>query len=68
MSASKRNQTTGQDTGADLVANGVTFHIVDKTRQFTKRVVDGYVDSSKEEVTKEEEERFYKKVFRTSLI
>jgi hypothetical protein len=65
---SKRNQSTAKDSAADLVSKGVVFHIVDKTRQFTNRVDSDYIDSSKEEVSKEEEDRFYKKVFRTSLI
>jgi hypothetical protein len=70
VSSSRQDQTTSPniDGKIGVVSNGAVYHVVDESRHFTKRVTEDIVDSTKEELSKEEEDKFYKKVFRTSII
>lgn len=47
---------------------GVIFRVTDQSGFFIKKNFIDLKDSTKEELTPEEEDKFYKKVFKTSLI
>lgn len=57
-------QSTAEGIGINA---GVTFRVVDQARFFTEKNAE-VKDYTKEELTPEEEDKFYKKVLKTSLI
>lgn len=64
--STKQNQSTSQSQNVDKM---VKFEVVENSRFFNDKTVSKKVDNQpKEELTQEEEDRFYKKVFKTKLI
>lgn len=63
----KQQQTSPTDNNSNVVirVQEVIFKTLDQARIFQKNNED---ERCKEELTKEEEDKFYKKVFKTSLI
>lgn len=73
ISNGRNDSTSGKDETKDRAVfnrtGNAVFHVLDNTRFFSK---DGNLKrenhGKKEELTKEEEEKFYKKAFETGII